>query len=203
MVAVGTVIAHRPPHRSRRALLTHRAPTSGRRRAEVGKADAASGAHPPFRSTQRSGSESGLRRLDGCSPWLRPFPPRPPPEVALLCSVASSVLWPHPTSHPRACSACGLWPSRADSNQGSGMDEISQVPYKGRLHVLGVSDCARLLSCKPIAQGGCCLLFSGTRSAPRNSTRFAAQYPARGLPCERFTSNLAVSRASLGAGAAG
>jgi hypothetical protein len=29
-VAVGTVIAHRPPHRSRRALLTHRAPTSGR-----------------------------------------------------------------------------------------------------------------------------------------------------------------------------
>ncbi len=29
-VAVGTVIAHRPPHRSRRALLTHRAPTSGK-----------------------------------------------------------------------------------------------------------------------------------------------------------------------------
>ncbi len=29
MVAVGTVIAYRPPHRSRRALLTHRAPPSG------------------------------------------------------------------------------------------------------------------------------------------------------------------------------
>ena len=28
--AVGTVISHRPPRRSRRALLTHRAPTSGR-----------------------------------------------------------------------------------------------------------------------------------------------------------------------------
>jgi hypothetical protein len=28
-VAVGTAIARRPPHRSRRALLTHRAPTSG------------------------------------------------------------------------------------------------------------------------------------------------------------------------------
>src|SRR5207248_8033239 len=29
------------------------------------------------------------------------------------------------------------------------------------------------------------------RSAPRNSTRFAARYPARGLPCERFTAALA------------
>ena len=29
-VAVGTLIAERPPHRSRRALLTHRAPPSGR-----------------------------------------------------------------------------------------------------------------------------------------------------------------------------
>ena len=29
MVAVGTRIAPRPPHRSRRALLTHRAPPSG------------------------------------------------------------------------------------------------------------------------------------------------------------------------------
>jgi hypothetical protein len=34
-----------------------------------------------------------------------------------------------------------------------------------------------------------------TRSAPRNWTRFAAQYSARGLPCERFTAALA-SRAS-------
>ena len=110
-------------------------------------------AHPPFRSTQRSGSESGLWRPDGCSPWLRPFPPRLPPEAALLCSVASSVLWPHPTSHPRACSACGLWPSRADPNQGPGIDEISQVPYKGRPRVHGVSDCARSLPCKPPTLG--------------------------------------------------
>src|SRR6202158_2220012 len=29
LVAVGTAIADRPPHRSRRALLTHRAPPSG------------------------------------------------------------------------------------------------------------------------------------------------------------------------------
>jgi hypothetical protein len=32
-----------------------------------------------------------------------------------------------------------------------------------------------------------------TRSAPRNSTRFAARYPAHGLPCERFKLSLAAS----------
>src|SRR5258705_9636619 len=51
--------------------------------------------------------------------------------------------------------------------------------------------------------GRCCLLFNGTRSAPRNWTRFAAQYLARGLPCERFTSPLAGRCASLGVGAVG
>src|SRR5580765_775139 len=44
-----------------------------------------------------------------------------------------------------------------------------------------------------IAREWCCLLFSGTRSAPRNWTRFAARYPAHGLPCERFTAALANS----------
>src|SRR5262249_13298320 len=72
-------------------------------------------------------------------------------------------------------------------------DEISQFPYKGRLHVHGVCDSARLLVRMPFARGGCCLLFTGTRSAPRNSTRFPAQYPAHGLPCERFELNLTVS----------
>src|SRR6266853_1095816 len=42
-----------------------------------------------------------------------------------------------------------------------------------------------------IAREWCCILFSGTRSAPRNWTRFAARYPAHGLPCERFTAALA------------
>src|SRR5262249_51023213 len=51
--------------------------------------------------------------------------------------------------------------------------------------------------------GGCCLLFKRTRSAPRNWTRFAALYSARGLPCERFTSPLTGRRASLGVGAVG
>src|SRR5450759_216262 len=71
------------------------------------------------------------------------------------------------------------------------MDETSQVPRKECLHVHKVSDCARFFSCEPFAMRRCCLLFKRTRSAPRNWTRFAAQYSARGLPCERFTAALA------------
>src|SRR5262249_1969791 len=85
----------------------------------------------------------------------------------------------------------------------AGGDETSEVRWKERLHVHKVSDCARFFSCEPFAMRRCCLLFSGMRSAPRNSTRFAAQYLARGLPCERFTSPLAGRRASLGVGAVG
>jgi hypothetical protein len=81
------------------------------------------------------------------------------------------------------------FPSRPGTSPGT--DETSQVPRKELLHVHKVSDCARFFPCKPFAMGRCCLLFNGTRSAPRNSTRFAAQYSARGLPCERFTAALA------------
>src|SRR5580704_2590074 len=66
-----------------------------------------------------------------------------------------------------------------------------------RFRAKNFSTCAR----SPTARGSspasqyamrrCCLLFTGTRSAPRNLTRFAAQYLARGLPCERFTAALA------------
>src|SRR6266851_2465422 len=51
-----------------------------------------SGAQPPIGSTWHLGSVSEPRPPVGCSPRVRPFPPRPPPEVASLCSVASSVL---------------------------------------------------------------------------------------------------------------
>src|SRR4030081_2897836 len=109
MVAVGTRITPRPPHRSRRALLTHLAPPSGRTSAARGfETRMQSGPPPPIESTWYLGSVSEPRPPVGCSPRVRPFPPRPPPEVAFLCSVASSVLRPHPTSHPRTCSAGGF-----------------------------------------------------------------------------------------------
>src|SRR5260221_10470029 len=42
-----------------------------------------------------------------------------------------------------------------------------------------------------------------TRSAPRNWTRFAAQYLARGLPCERFTAALASRNSCITRGRGG
>jgi hypothetical protein len=56
-----------------------------------------------------------------------------------------------------------------------------------------VSDCAGFLHPQAIYAGGCCFPANRTASAPRNSTRFAAQYPAHGLPCERFKLSLAAS----------
>src|SRR5258706_15321164 len=103
-----------------------------------------SGAQPPIGSTWHLGSMSEPRPPVGCSPRVRPFPPRPPPEVAFLCSVASSVLRPHPTSHPRTYSAYGYrLPEPARTSPGTG--ETSQVPHKELLHVRKVFDCARFL----------------------------------------------------------
>lgn len=65
--------------------------------------------------------------------------------------------------------------------------------------MLGVYDCARFgLMLAQIRMNQYCLLLNSTESAPRSSTHFAAQYPAYGLPCERFTFTLAGNRASLG-----
>jgi hypothetical protein len=111
-----------------------------------------SGAQPPIGSTWQLGSMSEPRPAVGFSPWMRPFPPRRPQEVAFLCLVASSVLRPHSTSHPRTCSACGFaFPSRPGTSPGTG--ETSQVPREELLHVHKVSDCARFFPCKPVRHG--------------------------------------------------
>jgi hypothetical protein len=40
-------------------------------------------AQPSFGSTRHFGSVSESQSPNGCSPWVRPFPPRLPPRVAL------------------------------------------------------------------------------------------------------------------------
>ena len=109
--AVGTRISPRPLHRSRRALLTHRAPPSDQTCA-MNDLVTFVARRAAFGSTRYFGSVSEPRPPNGCSPWVRPFPPRLPPGVASPCSVASQVPRLHPTSHPRTCSACGSSPCR-------------------------------------------------------------------------------------------
>src|SRR5712672_3225306 len=151
------------------------------------------GAQPPIGSTWHLGSVSEPRPPVGCSPRVRPFPPRPPPEVAFLCSIASSVLRPHPTSHPRTCSAYGFFlPEPARTSPGTG--ETSQVPYKELHHVHEAFDCARFCPCKPLRHGRCCLLVSeldrhlGIRPVSQLNTRpvvspvNASRLPSRAEP---------------------
>src|SRR5215469_7639583 len=107
-------VSPRPPH-------LHRISSLGSNVGRHGETACPSGAQPPIGSTWQLGSVSAPRPPVGCSPRVRPFPPRPPPEVAFLCSIASSVLRPHPTSHPRTCSAYGFClpePARHESGHG-------------------------------------------------------------------------------------
>ena len=45
---------------------------------------------------------------------------------------------------------------------------LDGAPHKPGKIVLKVSDCARFFHASRYVMGGCCLLFIGTRSAPRN-----------------------------------
>jgi hypothetical protein len=127
------------------------------------------------------------------SPRPAAFPPPSPPPM-LLGIVRGFLGTMQPSDSSSACMPIvRLLPSWAGPACSPDTNEVSQVPYKGRLHVRGVSDSARFLVRKPFARGGCCFPANRTASAPRNSTRFAAQYPARGIPCERFKLSLAAS----------
>src|SRR5713226_9609770 len=69
-------------------------------------------AHRSTPGTCASRSVSGACVVERCSPRSAPFPPQPPPKVALLCSAGSSVLRHSPTAPERSCPPFGLWPSR-------------------------------------------------------------------------------------------
>ena len=163
-----------------------------------------SGAQPPIGSTWPLGSVSEPRPPVGCSPRVRPFPPRPPPEVAFLCSIASSVLRPHPTSHPRTCSACGYclpeparhkcrarvrpprfraknFPTCTRSPTARGSSHASQYAMEDVAFSSAVRD--RHLGIRPVSQ-----LNTWPMVSPVNASRL----PSRAEP-----------RASLGVGAVG
>src|SRR5713226_5972507 len=99
LIAVGTVIADRPPHRSVRAELPHTVLTLD---VDVQTAPAVPlHVHPAIHATwlptvsrQSSGSVSGPVAIAQCSPWSVPFPPPTPQATPRRpCSPASPVLW--------------------------------------------------------------------------------------------------------------
>ena len=111
-----------------------------------------------------------------------------PPDT----SAVRHALRNRPTPHPRACPSYGCClhgPVRrfGRTRMRSPRFRAEASPRVGTPTARGSS------SASHFSRGGCCLLIKRTRSAPRNSTRFAAQYPAHGRPCERFKLSLAAS----------
>jgi len=102
VVAVGTALSGRPPHRSQRAELPHWAPTSG---SDAQTQPAVSG---PAHCADFPGPASGVCFVGPDSPWSAAFPPHPPPVAAhrSLCSGASQVLRSCPTSWNRSSTTC-------------------------------------------------------------------------------------------------
>ncbi len=207
MVAVGGGLPRSPPHRSRRALLTHRAPVEGQTRSAFG----AWAAHTsPIRGRAAAVTcrfRLCVRDMRSDAPFPRPtaFPPPSPPPMSLgfvrgflgtMQSSDSSCL-------PAGLRSCELPRLARDRVAAAGDMRPPRFRTKDFSTRVG----------SPTAQGPShtrhlsheMMLPSPQRKKDQHlgNASFAAQYPAHGLPCERFTSALANCRASLGAGAAG
>ena len=144
MVAVGTRIAPRPPHRSRRALLTHWAPPSGRTSAASGlnpsavRRTAANRIDVATRLCVRTTAVCQLFPLGGALPSTTSAGSCLPLFGRFISTMASSDF--------SSTYTLGVWlvafPSRP-GYKAPGMDETSQVPTKN------VSTCTR----SPTARG--------------------------------------------------
>jgi len=143
-VAVGTPVAGRPPHRSRRAELPHRAPASG-----VDGQSGHLGPPPvsvPAPASAQSGSASGAGVAGNDSPWPGPFPPRPPPARVSprVRSTASSVLRARPTSHARSSPSCPIRVHGTDSRAVRPEPNMGSPSFRARcLHACTGSRTAR------------------------------------------------------------
>jgi len=107
-------VTRRPPHRSRRAALPHRAPAVGHdAQARREPVPVVSG---PALVADMPGTESGVWVAGADSLWPGPFPPPPPPSAPQrgLCSRASPVLRTCPTSPDRSSPSCSLGIHGAD-----------------------------------------------------------------------------------------
>ena len=131
-------------------------------------------------------------RHNSPSPQPADFPPPSPPPMSLGIVQGFTGTMQPSNSSPVCMPIVRLLPSwagpicrRAQMRSPSSNERTSPRAWGLRL---------RKVPCpKPFARRGCCFPASRTASAPRNSTRFAAQYPAHGLPCERFELALAGS----------
>jgi hypothetical protein len=194
-VAVGTRIAPRPPRRSGHAAFPHPAPVSGRTRSAFGVL----GTHAaPIRGLAASS--------DMPVPALCPRHASQltlPSTGRLPFTVSAADVTRHCSRLHRYYAAVRLL-IRVHAHR-SALAFMSRpgMPVRARVRSprFRTKDVATCMG-SPTARGSSSPSHSGGRmlpsrlrtgSAPRNSTRFAARYPAHGRPCERFKLSLAVS----------
>ena len=115
------------------------------------------------------------------SPWPRPFPPRAPPGRQSLCSPASTVILPRPTSSLRSSQASVLLPFAAPARL-PGRSEDLPGPDEGRSYVHGVSDAAKLPCTSPPRGAGDVAFDELDRLGAPNYLTFGAQYPCPHAP---------------------
>jgi hypothetical protein len=168
MVAVGTRIAPRPPHRSRRALLTHRAPPSGR-------TSAAGGLKPPaLRRTAANRIDVvfrlSVRTTAACR--LVPLGEALPSTTSAGSCLPLFGRFLGTTTSSDFSSACMLGVRHLPSRAGPAQVRARMRPP--RFRAKNFSTCTRSTTARGsshasrYAMGRCCLLFLRTRSAPRN-----------------------------------
>ena len=169
MVAVGTRIAPRPPHRSRRALLTHRAPPSGR-------TSAANGLNPPaVRRTAANRIDVATRLCVRTTAACRLFPlgeALPSTTSAGSClPLFGRFISTMASSDFSSTYMLGVRLVAFPSRPGTKVRAWMRPP---RFRTKNFSTCTRSPTARGsshashYAMGRCCLLFIRTRSAPRN-----------------------------------
>src|ERR1017187_826665 len=169
-VAVGTIIADRPPHRSVLALLTHTA----------------------------LALDHGVKQPCGDSPSRRPCQPCSSSD-AYLCSTALSVLRHHPTPHCRACRTCGFRLLRPDCRwrvqsvmRSPGSRACNFAACQGSQTTWVRRPASDVAPRQRVA-----FPFRPQGRRPQFVV-FEAQYPARRCPCLCFEPHLTVHSARLG-----
>src|SRR5216684_5547609 len=193
-VGVGIMVAHDPLHGSGRAALPHPALASGNNANGAQRMTLCCQTHPLQRTGRTLPALSPGARFAGAgSPWPVPFPPPPPPPVARPCSETSLVLWDCPTSWVRSSSAYVLGlPDASRRSIGGGRAQDLPVPVRGvSVRARGLRPRGTrthlAISMRPVVP--CAYLHSV--GVPKRSFTFAAQYPARTYPCQRFGETLA------------
>src|SRR5262249_18542731 len=137
MIAVGTAVTSRPPHRSVRAEFPHTAPTLGVTAWLLLQLSV----YAPAPVTRLPGSVPGPCFAGSHSPRPPPFAPPAPQRIAPFCSSASQLLWQSLTSRDRASSATA--PRLPDADRRllpSGRSRDLPVPTHGASAHARVSD---------------------------------------------------------------